>query len=68
MLLRAPDRALVPDAKGSYSAFSGTYSSWFSHLPDTKHARFVNNYFTECAAVSEEGSYLRRIDFCITER
>ena len=28
--------------------------------------QFENNYFTEMCSSSEEGSYLRLIDFCIT--
>ena len=28
---------------------------------------FKNNYFTEMCSGSEAGSYLRRIDFCITQ-
>jgi len=28
---------------------------------------FENNYFTEMCSGSEAGSYLRRIDFCITQ-
>jgi len=27
----------------------------------------LNNYFTEICSGSEEGSYLRLIDFCITQ-
>jgi len=30
--------------------------------------RFKNNYFSEMCSGSEEGSYLRLIDFCITQR
>ena len=29
--------------------------------------QFKNNYFTEMCSGSEEVSYLRRIDFCITQ-
>jgi len=29
--------------------------------------RFENNYFTEMCSGSEAGSYLRPIDFCITQ-
>jgi len=31
-------------------------------------SRFKNNYFTEKCSGSEAGSYLRLIDFCITQR
>ena len=34
------------------------------HL-DAEHVQ--NNYFTEMCSGSEAGSYLRRIDFCITQ-
>jgi len=30
-------------------------------------SQFKNNYFTEMCSGSEEGSYLRLIDFCITQ-
>ena len=30
-------------------------------------SQFKNNYFAEMCGGSEEGSYLRRIDFCITQ-
>jgi hypothetical protein len=29
--------------------------------------QFKNNYFAEMCSGSEEGSYLRLVDFCITE-
>jgi len=45
----------------------------FDHVVLLPHAmlpirlRFKNNYFTEMCSSSEEGSYLRRIDICITQ-
>ena len=37
------------------------------HHPDLLTSQFENNYFTEMCSGSEEGSYLRLIDFCITQ-
>jgi len=38
------------------------------HLPaDRYSSQFKNNYFAEMCSGSEEGSYLRLIDFCITQ-
>jgi len=31
------------------------------------NSQFENNYFTEMCSGSEEGSYLRLIDWCITQ-
>ena len=33
----------------------------------TGECQFKNNYFTEMCSGSEAGSYLRLIDFCITQ-
>ena len=32
-----------------------------------KRSQFKNNYFTEVCSGSEAGSYVRRIDFCMTQ-
>ena len=34
---------------------------------DACHHRIEDNYFTETCSASEAGSYLRRIDSCITQ-
>jgi len=34
---------------------------------DTHSYQFKNNYFTEMCSGSEDGSYLRLIDFCMTQ-
>ena len=36
-------------------------------MVDYGHSQFKNNYFSELFSGFEEGSYLRRIDFCITQ-
>jgi len=38
---------------------------WLVSQPDC--VQFENNYFTEMCSGSEEGSYLRLIDLCITQ-
>ena len=35
--------------------------------PAGQGSQFKNNYYTEMCSGSEEGSYLRLIDFCITQ-
>jgi len=39
----------------------------FRYGTDRYSSQFKNNYFTEMCSGSKEGSYLRRIDLCITQ-
>ena len=46
------------DAEGSKHSSNGSFACG---------SQLENNYFTELCSGSEAGSYLRFVDFCITE-
>ena len=55
-------------SNGGQFAFDFQYSREepLGHV-DMYTPQFKNNYFTEMCSGSEAGSYVRRIDFCITQ-
>ena len=54
----------LPPASRANPPFPPTFPS--TACPDVT-PQFENNYFTEMCSGSEAGSYLRLIDFCITQ-
>ena len=61
---RRDNLGILPESQGQSQALSVLY---VPSKPDSRRSQLKKNCFTEICSGSEEGSYLRFIDFCITQ-